>query len=93
MHKKLLVSLFAVSLLLSTPSLLRIPLVLPFLDADVRRTAPQAVDKIREQGLWAINAELHSVEKNSEEICFTWDHQYRKRDGFLKPSIITTCVP
>ena len=92
MKKRLLAPLIAFSLLLSTPSLLRIPRVLPFLDAEVRAAAPMMLNRLRERGLWLVNTDLKKVIKDAEGICFLWDHRYTAVERSFAPEILTTCT-
>ena len=91
MRIRLLLSLFALSIILSTPSLVRIPRVLPFLDADVRSAAPKALEELRSQGLWLVNVDILGVEKTNKQICFLWEHRYTSREKSA-PEILTTCI-
>src|SRR3989344_6861918 len=79
-QRSLLALLFALSLILSTPSLMRIPRMLPFLHADVREAAPKALTMLRTQGLWLVNIDLQKVERTPDSICFLWEHRYTSRE-------------
>ncbi|MCF7845142.1 MAG: hypothetical protein K9M03_04940 [Kiritimatiellales bacterium] len=82
----------ALTICFSIPSLLRIPVMLPFTDIEVRQTAPLAVEKMHSQGIWLVNTELKSVEKLEQETCFTFEHKYRSKGSIYEPEIITTCI-
>ena len=92
MNSKLLASLFGISILLSAPSLVRIPLVLPFFHADVRAAAPETVGALREQGLWLVNVDLQNIERKENEVCFHWEHRYTSRTTTSNPHVLTTCL-
>jgi hypothetical protein len=92
MRTKLLPSLLALSLFLSLPSLIRLPRVLPFLHADVRAGAPKALETLRSQGIWLVNIDLVSIQREESQICFTWSHRYSSREGKSPPEILTTCI-
>ena len=92
MKKRLLAFLIAFSLLLSTPSLLRIPRMLPFFDAEVRAAAPMMLSRLRERGLWLVDTDLKEVIKDAEGICFLWDHRYTTRERSFAPEVLTTCT-
>ncbi len=92
MRTKLLLSLLALSIVLSIPSLLRIPRVLPFLDPEVRAAAPQALEMLRSQGFWLVNIDIHDIEAREGQICFLWEHRYSSRKGRAPAAIITTCT-
>lgn len=92
MNKKLLTTLLAISLFLSTPSIIRIPRVFPFIHAEVRSAAPKAIEQLRSQGLWLSNAELEGIQITDAGICFEWLHRYRRPQGLEKREYITTCI-
>lgn len=92
MKIKLLTSLLAASLLLSVPSIVRIPRFMPFIKADVRAAAPKAMDELRSMGLWLVNVDMKSIERKGDDICFTWIHQYRSRSEVYESEDITTCI-
>jgi hypothetical protein len=92
MDKKVFAILLGMSLLLSAPSFLRIPSVLPFLDPEIRAAAPRAMEELRSQGLWLVNVDFLKVEKADEEICFHWLHRYRSRLAIAEPEELTTCI-
>lgn len=85
-------SLLILTLIISVPSLTRIPLILPFLSADVRVAAPAMLKKLREKGLWLVNVDLVKIEK-TPNVCFTWKHSYKSRERVFDSELITTCIP
>jgi hypothetical protein len=97
--KNLLLVLFTTSLLISIPSILRIPRFIPFLRADVRSLAVESVDMLRGHGMWVINADVRSVremaseqtETDNEILCMEWEYRYRSRFGDLPVEIVTMC--
>ena len=91
MKQRLLTTLLATSILLSTPSIMRIPRLIPFLDADVRAIAKGAADELRNQGLWLVNADIQKIEKLDNQICFHWEYEYRSQFRLHTPRIIPTC--
>jgi hypothetical protein len=91
-HRRLLITFAFVSLLLSIPSMLRIPRFFPFVSADVRAAFPEAQRTLEEQGLWLVNIDLLGVKKDETEICFLWGHRYTSRKGVTQPEEIKTCV-
>ena len=91
-QKSILLSLLILSLVLSTPSLMRIPRMLPFLHADVREAAPKALDMLRSEGLWLVNIDLRKIERTAEGICFEWEHHYTSRETKGNPEILSTCI-
>ena len=92
MHLRLLFVFFALSILLSIPSMLRIPRFFPFVSADVRAAFPEAQRTLEEQGLWLVNIDLLGVKKDETEICFLWGHRYTSGRGTARPEEIKTCV-
>lgn len=91
MKARLLLSLTALTIALSMPSLLRIPRVLPFLDPEVRAAAPQMLEELRARGLWLVNVDIESVTKEDEKWCIHFVHRYTSRKGTRAPEPITTC--
>jgi len=72
---------------------MRIPNVLPFLDPEVRAKAPLAIEEMRKQGIWMVNAELDSITREDGKVCFHWKHAYRNRtEPEPEPESITTCI-
>lgn len=92
MKIRLLITLFSLSLLLSAPSLVRIPIVLPFLDVDVRAAAPAMLQTLREKGLWLVNVDMKSITKDTKGICFTFEHRYTGTSRHYSTELITTCT-
>jgi len=92
MHSRILLSLLTLSLILSAPSLMRIPRMLPFLHTDVREAAPKALTMLRTQGLWLVNIDLQKVERTPDTICFLWEHRYTSREMRGTPETLTTCI-
>jgi len=66
--------------------------MLPFLDSEIRAKAPLAIEEMRKQGFWMVNAELDSMTKEGDKVCYHWTHQYRSRFEFGEPQSITTCL-
>jgi hypothetical protein len=91
-NTRLFLSLLALSLLLSTPSLLRLPRVLPFFDPEVRSAAPRALEELRAQGLWLVNVDIRKITQEENKICFQWEHQYTRRGSRSAPELLTTCI-
>jgi len=91
-RKRLLVWLFAASLVLSAPSIRRIPSVLPFLQAEVRAAAPQAIEELRAKGLWVVNTDLLKITREENAICFHWEHRYSRPRGLEGREYISTCI-
>lgn len=79
----------------SIPSTLKIPMMIPFLDSEVRAKAPQAIENLRKEGVWMVNTKLKSVSREGGEICFQFEHSYTSK--FLRavprPSSLVTCLP
>ncbi|HLC76178.1 MAG TPA: hypothetical protein VJB82_03645 [Candidatus Peribacterales bacterium] len=92
MKIRLLLILFSLSFLLSTPSLLRLPRIIPFLDAEVRAASPSILTALREQGLWLVNTDLLSVKKDAEGVCFTFEHRYTGMKDTFHTELLTTCT-
>jgi len=89
---RLLAALLGLSVLISVPSLLRLPSTLPLLSAEVRAAAPQAIEELRAKGLWVVNTDLTGITREQNVVCFHWEHRYTKR-GYTGPSeSITTCI-
>lgn len=80
------------ALLISIPSILKIPVSLQFLDADVRSASPKALTMLREKGLWLVNVTLTDIKKENENICFYWSHIYRGKGSPQKQESLTTCI-
>jgi len=83
------------TLLLSIPSLMRTKIMLPFLESEVRTKAPLAIEELRKEGIWVVNAELTSITKEDEKTCFHWEHRYTQRMPFVlgpKSEVLTTCL-
>ncbi len=82
--------------LFSLPSILRIPSVIPFLDADVRAKAPKAIEEIRKEGIWMVNTHLKSVTKDDNGTCFHFDHQYSQQETnnqkLKTKNSLSTCI-
>jgi len=76
----------------SIPSILKIPGMLPFIDSEVRSAAPKAIEELRKEGVWVVNAKVNSIEKKDGKVCFEWEHEYRSRFEFKEPEIITACI-
>lgn len=91
MNTRLCLSLTALTLALSMPSLMRLPRMIPFLQSDVRAAAPQMLKELRAQGLWLVNTDLAGIEDTAEGLCFTWEYRYRGHGGIKDLRIITTC--
>ena len=89
---RLLLILAAISLLLSLPSLARIPRVLSLLDPEVRAAAPHALETLREKGLWLVNTDLLRIERQGKKTCFHWEHRYTARTFTGTPEYLTTCI-
>ena len=80
------------TIFLSIPLLIKIPMSMQFLDSDVRVAAPKAIEDIRSQGLWLVNADLINIRKESEDVCFDWSYTYRSREKTWDPIEISTCI-
>lgn len=93
MQRILLITLLAISLLLSLPSLWRSPRFVPFLRSEVRAAAPRMMEQLRSQGLWLVNVELLAAEERGEKLCFLWQHQYHARTHIDAPEELLTCIP
>ena len=91
-NHRLLLSLAALTIVISMPSLLRIPRVLPFLRTEVRAAAPAVLQELRSQGLWLVNADLLGIEESNGILCFTFEYQYRGGGTSSAPRIITPCT-
>ncbi|HLD07578.1 MAG TPA: hypothetical protein VJB60_00765 [Candidatus Peribacterales bacterium] len=91
MNARLLLSLLALSLALSTPSLMRLPQVLPFLEADVRAASPLVLKKLRNDGLWLVNVDMQSVTRDERGLCFHFEHRYTGRGRNDAPELLTAC--
>jgi hypothetical protein len=91
-NRHLLAALFTLSILLSIPSILKIPRMVPLASAEVRGAALQAVDMLRSQGIWVVNADLQRIHREEGGICFDWEHRYTARAWTGEPKILTTCV-
>jgi|TARA_B100001971_G_C18260020_1_gene585847 hypothetical protein len=82
----------------SIPSILKIPMMMPFLDSAVRAKAPQAIENLRKEGIWMVNTELKSVTKEEDQTCFHFEHTYtldnrtRKPNPKTEPETRTTCL-
>ncbi|MBU2213235.1 hypothetical protein KKC44_02765 [Patescibacteria group bacterium] len=91
MNKRTIICII-LTLLLSAPSLNRIPRMLPFFDAEVRAKAPHGVEELRKQGIWVVNTKLQSIQKQETSTCFTFEHRYRSRGSVADPEEITICL-
>lgn len=91
-HNRLFLSLLVLALLLSIPSIVRIPRVLPLLRSNVRAAAPEALEELRSKGLWLVNTDLINVEWRDHAICFLWEHRYTSREGKDPAEILPTCI-
>ncbi len=80
------------TILFSIPFLIAMPSVAPFLSADVRHAAPEAVSQLRERGIWLVNATFDHIERHDDRICFVWKHAYRSRSIARDPEFLTTCI-
>ena len=92
-NRLLLFCLFALSLLLSTPSLVRLPRFLPFIHADARRAAVVAIEDLRRQGFWLVNVDLVGIARKTGGVCFLWEERYTSRAGTAPPKLSGTCIP
>ena len=84
--------MFCISVFLSLPSIIRLPRLLPFAKAEVRAAITPAMQELRNQGLWLVNVDIEKIERQDEEICFIWNHEYRSREKVYPEELITTCV-
>ena len=81
------------TVLFSLPSLAKVEAVFPlYVSSEVRKAAPQALEKLRSQGLWLVNVKLVGIGEHEDEICFEWEHRYSGRTGKDTAEWITTCV-
>ncbi len=69
-----------------------LPALLPMAQANVRTAAAQAVEELRHEGLWAIDARLQGVREKESEVCFDWHYRYRSRLHDSPPVPHETCV-
>lgn len=83
--------LLFLSIVMSLPSIVRIPRMLPFLDPAVRAEVPGMLDQLRAEGLWLVNTDLVGIQGKERGICFIWDHRYTSRRGRWPPAPIFTC--
>ena len=91
-QKRLSALLVILSLLLSIPSLTRIPRMLPVVGSNVRAAAPKALEELRSQGLWLVNTDLMNVKSGRGKICFNWEHRYRSKNIVDDPEHLSTCI-
>jgi hypothetical protein len=83
------------TIIFSIPSLIKVPMMMPFLDAEVRAKAPQAIEKLRKEGIWVVNAELIKITKEQDKTCFHFSHEYKGKDSrFRIPDSeqLTSCI-
>jgi len=71
---------------------MRIPLMINFLDPEVRAMSPLAIEELRIKGIWMVNADLKSITKEGGKTCFNWEHQYESRSMTKTVEFITTCL-
>ncbi|MFA7681745.1 MAG: hypothetical protein WCX61_01820 [Candidatus Peribacteraceae bacterium] len=83
----------ALALLVSVPSLILLPHMVPFLQQPVRAAAPLAIRELRKQGLWLVNAELQRIEQTEDGVCFHWKYRYTQRmKTLLQSESYITCI-
>jgi len=83
------------TILFSIPSILKIQMMLPFLDSEIRAKAPKAIEELRKEGIWMVNTKLKSVTRKEDETCFYFDHAYTNKKSYvLRPTsyILKTCL-
>lgn len=81
------------TVMLCIPSLLRVPVLLPFTDATVRTAAMQAVQELRTQGWWMVHAHLTHIQKTDANTCFDWTYRYRSGFGAAPVRTERVCIP
>ncbi|MBU0459104.1 hypothetical protein KJ652_00130 [Patescibacteria group bacterium] len=92
MKNRSIITCLILTILFSVPSLIRIPAMLPFIDSEVRAKAPLAIEEMRKNGFWMVNADIESITKEGGRVCYHWKHQYRSRFEFGEVEFITTCL-